>query len=897
MEKLFKYPKLLVAIIAAITVFFALQLFRIELDNNNFRFVPEHDTARLTSAQIDDTFGSSLFILVGLERKYATVFDAVFLQRMQEYVKRIEEIEVAGTINSIISTDYITSSGDTIVVEKLVKEDFTGTPEEITELKRRILSWNLYKNALISDDFTATQIMIPLNISSEDAGGTVALSAYREIRSVAKEMFNGIAEVYVAGLPVLSGTVNEAITNDLILLVPLVVIVVLAVLFFSFRNITALTLPLLTVVIAVVWSIGAMPIFGIKLSVLSMVLPVILVAVGSAYGIHVVTHYIVDTYMYDTMDSGTHRELIFALLRKIGKPVFLAALTTFVGFFSLCFTSVPPIREFGIFASFGVLVSFGVALTLIPALLLIRGPKKIQEIRLKKSDTDSGKDLFNTGITNGFLSVVQKKGLILTLFVVIVLISGYGLSKVIVDNIIVEYFKSTTDVAKSDRFIREKFGGSKIVSVVLQGSSPEATLHPESLNALDGLGVYLESNVPEVGKIMGFTDLIKRINQVFNANENPDGWKNQESGNTGEDAFGFSDFGFGDSGGDSFEFNDSNDTFGFGDFGFDNFSGDSVSDYNDSVNLDSGNEISGKTYTIGELVSLFDKAGSANGVMNANELIWELKKQINYEGASYYEIPTIPERYAKKTPEELQRLISNYLVLLSGNISDYANDPLEPTAIKTTVQLRTIGQMDTNVAIREIYNYINANFPKNVEITVGGTALVEESLNQLVVQSQVSSVFISLLVVLIIISASNKSIVAGLIGIVPLSISILINFAVMGFLGIKLNIGTAMVASVSVGIGIDYTIHFIDAFKREYAAARGKEGFLRKTFETSGKAILINAVSVGAGFAVLLLSQFVMIGNLGLLIALTMATSALVSMTVIPILLMLVKPKFIYKEF
>jgi predicted RND superfamily exporter protein len=122
----------------------------------------------------------------------------------------------------------------------------------------------------------------------------------------------------------------------------------------------------------------------------------------------------------------------------------------------------------------------------------------------------------------------------------------------------------------------------------------------------------------------------------------------------------------------------------------------------------------------------------------------------------------------------------------------------------------------------------------------------------------------------------------------------MVNFAVMGFLGIKLNIGTSMVASVSVGIGIDYTIHYMEAFKREYAA--GGAEFLRRTFTTSGKAILINAVSVGAGFAVLLLSRFVMLADLGLLIALTMGTSAFVSLSVLPVLLLVFKPRFINKS-
>jgi predicted RND superfamily exporter protein len=190
-------------------------------------------------------------------------------------------------------------------------------------------------------------------------------------------------------------------------------------------------------------------------------------------------------------------------------------------------------------------------------------------------------------------------------------------------------------------------------------------------------------------------------------------------------------------------------------------------------------------------------------------------------------------------------------------------------------------------------NYIEANFPPNVRTYIGGTTMVEGSINDLVVQSQLISMFMSLALVFIILAISNKSLVAGLIGIPPLFISLLVNFAVMGFMGIKLNLGTSMVAGVSVGVGIDYTIHCLEAFKREYRASGGKGDFLRRTFLISGKAIITNAVSVGAGFAVLLFSEFTMLADLGLLITITMFLSAFISLTLLPVMLTLFRPKFI----
>ena len=863
---LFKYPSFIIFIILLITVFFAFQLPKAELDNNNIRFIPDDDEARLTSKYIDNTFGSSLFILVALERQYGDVFDAAFLNRIREFNSRMEEFEIVGNINSIVSSDYIFSQGDSIIVRKLAGEDFSGTKDEISLLKQKLLSWDIYRRSLISDDFRATQILIPLTITSEQSSKKESIDSFIEIRDIAKEMFSGYADVYVTGLPLISAVINESMEDDLKTMIPMVTLVVLLVLFFSFRRFTHVILPLIAVLIAAIWSIGAMPLFGIKLSVISTVLPVILVAVGSAYGIHMVTHYSADMKDIEGISREEHRLLVFSLLRRIGKAVTLAALTTLAGFSSFCFTSVLPIREFGFFSTFGVLVAFLTAITLIPALLILRGPAKHISNSNKTSLLFGDADNVIAGF---FTRISKKKGIIIFITLLITLFSVLGITKIIIDNVFVEYFKASTDISKSDRFIREKFGGSKIVSVVVEAENTETLLMPDVLIALDNLGTYLENYIPEVGKVLGFTDLVKRINQVFNADESPNGIKSSEIAFNEDSAFmdfGFNDFGFGETSSGSF--------------------GQSMDKQaeNEKLLLDTD-----------QLMQLLREAESQgmDRSMNSSELIREMERLVNFEGAAYYEIPSNPERYGKTRPEELQQLVANYLILLSGNIESYANDPLLPTAIKSTIQLKTLGNEDTGRVIAKIQEFIKDQFPDNVNTFVGGSALVEDSLNHLVVESQIISVIFSILIVFFIITISYRSFTAGAIGIAPLSICLLVNFAVMGFAGIKLNIGTSMVASVSVGIGIDYTIHYIEAYRREYLAAKGKGDFIFKTFASSGKSILINAISVGLGFAVLLFSRFIMLKHLGLLIALTMCSSALVSLTVIPVLLSLINPEFI----
>jgi predicted RND superfamily exporter protein len=234
--------------------------------------------------------------------------------------------------------------------------------------------------------------------------------------------------------------------------------------------------------------------------------------------------------------------------------------------------------------------------------------------------------------------------------------------------------------------------------------------------------------------------------------------------------------------------------------------------------------------------------------------------------------------------------------MLSGDISQYANDGLEPTAIKNTIQLRTNSQDEDNRVVAMINDYAAANFPKTVRYFIGGGAMTEGAVTSLVVTSQIISVTVAVLMVFIIMALSNRSIAAGLISSVPLALTILCNFALMGFLGIKLNIATSLVASLGVGIGVDYTIHYIESYKREYRASGGKGDFLRRTFTSSGKAILINALSVGLSFGVLAFSRFKVMSEMGLLVAASMFINALVSLTVIPVLLTLINPKFVRQQ-
>ena len=117
------------------------------------------------------------------------------------------------------------------------------------------------------------------------------------------------------------------------------------------------------------------------------------------------------------------------------------------------------------------------------------------------------------------------------------------------------------------------------------------------------------------------------------------------------------------------------------------------------------------------------------------------------------------------------------------------------------------------------------------------------------------------------------------------------NFAVIVLSGNTLNFGTAATASIAIGIGIDYAIHFVSKYRLLRRAGKGETEAIGDTMQTTGKAILFNAVSVTAGFLILLFSVFVPMANVGWVVSLMMLSSAVAALIVLPAMLPILLPR------
>jgi predicted RND superfamily exporter protein len=187
--------------------------------------------------------------------------------------------------------------------------------------------------------------------------------------------------------------------------------------------------------------------------------------------------------------------------------------------------------------------------------------------------------------------------------------------------------------------------------------------------------------------------------------------------------------------------------------------------------------------------------------------------------------------------------------------------------------------------------FIEEHSTDDCRIEITGMPFVDITMDRSLINSQFGSITIAIIFVIIFVGIILRSFISGIYSAIPILAAIIILFGFMGLTGIPLNIATVLVASVALGIGIDYSIHIISHFNHIYKLSGNAKHAIEDTIMISGKAIIINVVSVAAGFLILTFSEMVPLQYFGLLIALSMLGSSLGALTLLPVILILVHRK------
>jgi hydrophobe/amphiphile efflux-3 (HAE3) family protein len=735
-QSIIRLKWLIIAIVTGLTLFFGYQIKNILIDSDVINSLNDDDpTARLYKS-VGTQFGGNEMGMIVLEN--GDVFNAEVIRHVKQITDSIKYTTGVSTVTSLTDILDIKSSEWGIEIGKLVDEyDLPTKQSELDSLKNYVLSKDMYRGAIVSEDGTATVIIFNLLHDADK-------------QEVAKEIRNKIEAmnlpelVYYGGLPFILNDITHLMVSDMARLLPVAFIIIALFLFVSFRSLRGVILPLITAGLSVIWTLGLMAFTGVEMTITSSYIPVVLLAVGTAYTIHVV-----NSFEFNRI-TNRKQALIQALTYTL-IPVLLAAVTTMIGFVSFIFGSyLQMTREFGIFTALGTLFALLLSLFFVPALIsaLSIEAKKIQPDDREKKST------FNQVILEPLNKLIFRypKGTV-TVWGILLLISIAGIFFIKTSVNITSYFKEGNPTRVTENLMQKKFGGSLPVYVVFEGDIQS----PEVLKMMIQTEKFMKED-PNITLTQSVADLVEQMN----------------------DAMG--------------------------------------------------------------------------------------------EGK------TVPDEKAK---------IEQLWFLLDGQdiMAQLVSDDLDKGIIQS--KFASIETEEINAFTLKMNQYIRENSTDDCKIEFTGIPPIYYKLNKSLIKSQYSSLIIAVILVLIIVGLILRSLPKGVYAAIPIVTTILILLGFMGITGIPLDIATVLVGSIALGIGIDYSIHVISGFNNHLKENGDVEKALKSTMGISGKAVIINAASVAAGFLILVFAQMLPIQRFGLLVAINMFGAGVGALTLLPAILIL----------
>ena len=462
-----EYPLPIIIIFILITVFSLYNLQAIEVDTAIKSQIPESMPSRTRIEEIENIFGGTEMIMLTVEAE--DVLEAELLRKLKFISEELEKVAEVDKVNSPFTVNIIEGRNNELLIESAV----TTIPTEAAQrenLRERLQNSELVMGSVFARNFKAVNIGIVL---AEDFDDAEVMTKIENILAEADKKFAAEENVLKTGLPIMRALNAEIMQHDMRILMPLGLVIMLIFLFLCFKQLRGVFLPFIVVVMSIIFSLSLLPLLGWKFQLLTVILPVILIAVTNDYGIHIIAAY-QELAVLDNNPVEVSRNSVL----KLGAPVIAAGITTVVGLLSLSTHLIVPARELGILAGAGITFALFASLLFIPAaltLLKVKTPLQNYESEAE-GDKKSSKGIITKMLFKTAELVGRKPKKILIFSLLVILLMSGGIFMLQVDTNPISFYDQDSDVVRATEIVNQNFGGANTISIVGRGEITQAEM-------------------------------------------------------------------------------------------------------------------------------------------------------------------------------------------------------------------------------------------------------------------------------------------------------------------------------------------------------------------------------------------------------------------------------------
>jgi diguanylate cyclase (GGDEF)-like protein len=728
LQKIVRRPVVVLLFFLIVTLIFIALIPRLSFKTSIYDLEIEDLPETVNYESFKGLFGSDEIIRLVI--KADDVFDPITFGKISEIANTVSKIDGVRRVISLPSIKQAVDLSGNWSLEKFYTV---------------IAPVDLFTKYIITNERKATALTLVLET---DADPELVIRGVEQVLAEAPE---GLS-LYQVGMPLVSQALMKFTANDFFILPPITFILIATILLLIFRKIHLVLIPLVCVSLGLIWTFGLMALINIPLSMLTMIVPVFLIAVGTAYCLHIVTEYIACLQHADSPESAS-----ISTFSNIYFPTLLAVITTIFGLGSLLVNRIPAIREFALFSCFGMFSLLVITLIFLPAALtFLPIPAQKQTARI------GSHKVFDRFIEKIIDINLNKQKIVLPILAGIVAFCAFGMLRIKVETNPVGYFKEDTPVIRHFHDIYRDLSGSFPINVTVQSKDDYYFENPQNIAQIEDLQKFLET-LPGVDKSISFADYMKLVNYALN--------------------------------------------------GFD---------------------------------------------------------------PKFYALPS--EGF------EARMAINNYATMLGEDMfTSFMNQNLSHANIVLLTHLSSSREfLETRDKIIE---FAEESLPQDLILDTTGFGIVISASSHQLTNGQIKSLSLTMILVFAIMFTLFLSFKVGLIAIVPNMFPIVINFGIMGWLGIELSMVTSLIASIAIGLAVDDTIHYLFRYNREFKEDLDRNRALAETLRKVGRPIVFTTVTICIGFSNLIISNFKPTAVFGIMMVITMLSALVGDLILLPSLM------------
>ncbi len=856
-QKITEYSLRHYKLVAVVMVVFTLglgaliPLIRIDTDPENM--LSEAEPVRVFHNQTKERFALSDMVVLGIvnNKDPNGVFNPSSLTRIYELTEFARTLrwpskedpnEQVGVIEVDLlapsTVDHLGQGGPGVVTFEWLMNKPPATQAEALQIRDKTMSNPMLKGTLISEDGKAICLYVPL--TSKDLSHDVYKALTKKIATFAK----GDEEYHITGLPVAEDTFGYEMFVQMAISAPLAMLVIFVLMLLFFRKLVLVISPMIVAMVSVISTMGLLIGFGYPVHIMSSMIPIFLMPISVVDSVHILSEF----FELYTKGKGRQKTTV-EVMSTLFTPMLYTSLTSAAGFASLALTPIPPVQVFGLFVAVGIMIAWVCTITFVPAYIMMIKESSLENFGAASVHAEKQSPLSKLLGAGGRFTYSKAKPILIVMSI-IAAVAVYGITRVQINDNPVKWFSKKHPIRRADIELNKHFGGTYMAYLVLDPNETKAIpvgYIDDLRKRFSGRLLELKEQFPDAANMIPDveTELLQQAGQAQSKDELLDTLSQFAQKKRG--AAKEKDVDLWYEVVDFFELEKENVKV---------FKRPDVLRYIAALQ-----EHLGKTGLVGKSNSVADVAKKVH-----QELIDGKPENYKIPDTSAAVAQCLLQFQSSHNPDDLWHLVT----------ADYMHSTI-------WMQLPSGDNKDMQKVAKAVDEFFGRNPPPvPLQHHWAGLTYINVVWQDKMVWGMLQSFMGSFIIVFIMMAVLFRSVLWGLICMLPLTITIAAIYGIIGLMGKDYDMPVAVLSALSLGMAVDFAIHFLERAKAAYSQAGSWRQASPEMFGEPARAISRNVIVIAIGFLPLLLAPLVPYKTVGIFVCAIQAVSGIVTLLILP---------------